>query len=86
MPKITVVNHGPEDVEVSWDQMEDVPAAPAKPELKQDGKVIQQATPSTPGGRKAVTHASVITSAQQRTFDTAITGAMKVRVAPKAAK
>src|SRR5687767_15151718 len=70
MPKITIVNHGPEDVEVSYDTMEDIAATPPKPEIKHDGKVIQPASPGTPAARTNVTHASVITSAQQRSFNT----------------
>lgn len=86
MPKVTIINHGPQDIEVTYDAMEDVPGSPAVPELKQDGKVIQSAKPATPAARRTVTHASVITSAQQRSFETAVTGKLAVREAPKAAR
>lgn len=86
MPKVTIVNHGPEDIEVSWDQMEDVLAVPAKAELKQDGKVVQAAAPAVPASRRSVTRTCMIANAQQRQHDTAITGVLRVREAPKASK
>lgn len=87
MPKVTIVNHGPQDIEVTYDVMTDFePVAPTPGVPASPGKPGVAATPGVPGGRRSVTHAFLITSAQQYSFETAVTGKMVVREAPKPAK